>query len=129
MTDREVVISALPGIASMALRAALISLLALPAAAAPLAPSSELQDATAPSVELVQYRRGGRGYRGVGPGIGLGIAGALSILPKRRLLRLSRLCRLSRLSPRCALPHGRCGGLLYAAFSLVRPHVGDLSRL
>lgn len=69
--------SALPRIASTALLAAFIPLLALPAAAAPLAPSSTLQNATALSVEQVQYRHGGRGYRRVGPGIGLGIAGAL----------------------------------------------------
>ena len=69
--------SALPKIAAMALLAAFMPLLASPAAAAPMAPSSTLQNATPLSVEQVQYRRGGRGYRGVGPGIGLGIAGAL----------------------------------------------------
>ena len=50
------------------------------APAAPLASPHGLQDAAIPSIEAVQYRRGGRGYHGggfAGPAVGLGIAGAL----------------------------------------------------
>jgi hypothetical protein len=38
-----------------------------------------LQNVATPSVETAQYRRGGRGFRGggLGPAVGLGIAGAL----------------------------------------------------
>ena len=47
-----------------------------PAAAAPLSSPLALQNAVAPSVETVQYRRGWRGgYRGGGfGGAGLGLA-------------------------------------------------------
>jgi hypothetical protein len=67
-------------IISAALIAALLPSLVLPATAAPVASPHGLQNVVTPSVEAVQYRRGGRGFRGggfAGPAVGLGIAGAL----------------------------------------------------
>jgi hypothetical protein len=70
-------------ILAVALMAAAASWLVAPAAAAPMSQSLGLQNAVAPSVETVQYRRGWGGgyrggYRGGGLGIGLGLAaGAL----------------------------------------------------
>jgi BA14K-like protein len=70
-------------ILAVALMAAAAPWLVAPAAAAPMSQSLGLQNAVAPSVETVQYRRGWGGgyrggYRGGGLGIGLGLAaGAL----------------------------------------------------
>ena len=74
-------------ILAVALMAAAAPWLVAPAVAAPISQSMGLQNAVAPSVETVQYRRGWRGgyrggYRGGGfggAGIGLGLAaGALA---------------------------------------------------
>lgn len=59
------------GILVAALAAAMGSWAVAPAAAAPIGSPLMLQSTVAPSVETVRYRRG------YGPGIGLGIAGAL----------------------------------------------------
>jgi hypothetical protein len=67
-------------IVSVALIAAVLPWLVSPAAAAPMISPHGLQTVATPSIETVQYRRGGRGFRGGGfggPAIGLGIAGAL----------------------------------------------------
>ena len=65
-------------ILAAALMAAAAPWLVVPAAAAPISSSLGLQNAAAPSVEMVQYRRGWRGaYRGGrsgGAGLGLGLA-------------------------------------------------------
>jgi len=59
----------------LALIAATAPWLVAPAAAAPLSSTLALQNAVAPSVETVQYRRGWRGgYRGGFGGVGLGLA-------------------------------------------------------
>jgi BA14K-like protein len=66
-------------IVAIALMAAAAPWLIAPAAAAPLSSSLGLQNAVAPSIETVQYRRGWRGgyYRHGGiVGDGLGLAGA-----------------------------------------------------
>jgi hypothetical protein len=67
------------GILAAALMTAAAPWLALPAMAAPMSSSLELQGAAAPSVETVQYRRNWRGgyYPDAGVGLGLGIAGAI----------------------------------------------------
>src|ERR1700722_4162425 len=66
-------------ILAAALMAAAAPWLVAPAAAAPMSSPLGLQNALAPSIETVQYRRGWRGgyYRHGGPvGAGLGLAGA-----------------------------------------------------
>jgi len=71
-------------ILAVALMAAAAPWLVAPAPAAPMSQSLALQNAVAPLVETVQYRRGWGGgyrggYRGGGLGIGLGLAaGALA---------------------------------------------------
>jgi hypothetical protein len=64
----------------IALIAAVLPSLVSSVAAAPMTSPRGVQSVVTPSVETVQFRRGGRGYRGRGfggPGVGLGIAGAL----------------------------------------------------
>ena len=67
-------------IVSVALIAAVLPSHVSSVAAAPMTSPHGLQNVVTPSVEAVQYRRGWRGYHGGGfggPGVGLGIAGAL----------------------------------------------------
>jgi hypothetical protein len=81
----ESLMNASPKVLAVALAVAAAPWLVAPAAAAPLSAPLALQNAAAPSVETVQYRRGWRGgyrggYRGRGfggVGLGLGIAGAI----------------------------------------------------
>ena len=60
-----------------ALMIAALPLLGSPAAAAPMPLLPGLQNAVSPTVETVQFRRGGRSYRRGGAAIGAGIAGAI----------------------------------------------------
>ena len=60
-----------------ALMIAAIPLLGSPSAAAPMPLPLALQNAMPPTVEAVQFRRGGRGFRRGGAAIGVGIAGAI----------------------------------------------------
>ena len=65
---------------SVALIAAVLPSLVSSVAAAPMTSPHGVQSVVTPSVEIVQFRRGGRGFRGRGfggPALGLGIAGAL----------------------------------------------------
>src|SRR5438105_3683216 len=62
-------------ILAAALMVAAAPWLVTPAAAAPISSPLALQNAVAPSIETMQYRRGSRGSRGGGfGGVGLGLA-------------------------------------------------------
>ena len=60
-----------------ALMIAAIPLLSSPSGAAPMPLQLALQNAMSPTVETVQYRRGGRSFRRGGAAIGAGISGAI----------------------------------------------------